>query len=263
MATRWNDLELRVLGAHNLESRDTRMASHLIDGVLALDAGGLTRGLTFQEQQKIRAVFLSHRHFDHVRDLPTLGLSVRDTCATIGIYAIQDTADFVVSKLLDGSLYPDFINTPPPRKPVFRLNVMKFYEEIEVLGYKVIAIPMPHTVPAAGFQIRSADSNLFYTGDTGDGMSEALKQVAPDILLTEVTFGNDNEASAMDAGHLTPGLLYKALLDFQCEREYLPRVIVSHVSPAWEDKVRSELRAVSECLGAEILVPHAGIALTL
>ena len=36
-------MELRVLGVHNLESADTRMEAHLIDGVLALDAGGLTR----------------------------------------------------------------------------------------------------------------------------------------------------------------------------------------------------------------------------
>ena len=49
-------------GAHNMESRDTRMESHLIDGVLALDAGGLTRALPFDEQRRIRAVILSHRH---------------------------------------------------------------------------------------------------------------------------------------------------------------------------------------------------------
>ena len=30
-------MELRVLGAHNLESRNTRMESHLIDGQLALE----------------------------------------------------------------------------------------------------------------------------------------------------------------------------------------------------------------------------------
>ena len=48
-------MELRVLGAHNMESKETRMESHLIDGVLALDAGGLTRALSFEEQQGMRA----------------------------------------------------------------------------------------------------------------------------------------------------------------------------------------------------------------
>ena len=43
-------MELRVLGAHNMESKHTRMESHLIDGVLALDAGSITRALSFDEQ---------------------------------------------------------------------------------------------------------------------------------------------------------------------------------------------------------------------
>ena len=42
-------MELRVLGAHNMESNHTRMESHLIDGVLALDAGSITRALSFDE----------------------------------------------------------------------------------------------------------------------------------------------------------------------------------------------------------------------
>lgn len=33
-------MELRVLGAHNAESKTTRLESHLIDKVLVLDAGG-------------------------------------------------------------------------------------------------------------------------------------------------------------------------------------------------------------------------------
>ena len=42
-------MELRILGSHNMERRDTRFQTHLIDGILALDAGGLTRSLTFEE----------------------------------------------------------------------------------------------------------------------------------------------------------------------------------------------------------------------
>ena len=98
-------MQLRILGAHNMESRDTRAESHLLDGVLALDAGSITRALSFEEQRGIRAVILSHRHFDHVHDLLPLGLPLLDTDITIDIYAIQDTVDFVKSKLLDGRRY--------------------------------------------------------------------------------------------------------------------------------------------------------------
>ena len=46
-------MQLRILGAHNLESKDTRMECHLIDGVLALDAGSLARALIFEEHREL------------------------------------------------------------------------------------------------------------------------------------------------------------------------------------------------------------------
>lgn len=256
-------MELRVLGAHNMESRDTRMESHLIDGVLALDAGGMTRALTFDEQREIRAIILSHRHFDHVRDLLPLGLAFRESGITIEVYAIQDTVDFVMDKLLDGSLYPNFVNPPPPQNATFHLNVVEFYKEFNVLDYTAIAVPVPHAVPAAGFQVSSGEVKLFYTGDAGKGVADAWEHVSPDVLLTEVTFGNDNEDIAHRAGHLTPALLEEALTIFKQQKGYLPRVIVSHINPPWESAIRKELKELSERIGVEIEVSHEDMTFAL
>ena len=82
-------MELRILGAHNAESKTTRLESHLIDKVLVLDAGGLTRSLSFEEQAGIRAVILSHRHFDHVRDLLPLGIARLDADGALDPGAVQ------------------------------------------------------------------------------------------------------------------------------------------------------------------------------
>ena len=198
-------MELRVLGAHNLESRHTRMESHLIDGQLALDAGSLTRSLSFGEQEGIRAVLLSHRHFDHVRDLLPLGMALREVDEAVKVHAIPDTIDFVGRKLLDGSLYPNFVNPDPPREPSFTLVPVEFYKEFSVLDYTVKAVPVPHAVPAAGYLISSGDVSLFYTGDAGEGVEAAWEHVCPDVLLTECTYGNDGASSATRAGHLIPG----------------------------------------------------------
>ncbi len=217
-----------------MESRDTRMESHLIDDVLALDAGGLTRALTFDEQKRIRAIILSHRHFDHVKDLLPLGIAMRTSGVTVEIYAIQDTVDFVKSKLLDGSLFPDFLRFPSAENPVFRMNVVEFNKEFKVLDYTVMAVPVPHAVPAAGFQINSGDKKLFYTGDTGRGVADNWPNLSPDVLLTEVTFGNEMEEAADHVGHLTPTLLREALDKFKKKHNYIPRVIISHMNPPWE-----------------------------
>ena len=70
-------MRVRVLGAHQLETRDTRLTSFLIDGVLAVDAGSLTSGLTLAEQETVAAILITHHHFDHCRDLLTFGLNTR------------------------------------------------------------------------------------------------------------------------------------------------------------------------------------------
>ena len=43
--------------------------SILVDGKLAIDAGGLTTALTLEEQERIDAMIITHRHFDHIKDL--------------------------------------------------------------------------------------------------------------------------------------------------------------------------------------------------
>ena len=256
-------MELRVLGAHNLESRNTRMESHLIDGQLALDAGSLTRSLSFGEQEGIRAVLLSHRHFDHVRDLLPLGMALREVEEAVKVHAIPDTIDFVGRKLLDGSLYPDFVNPDPPREPSFTLVPVEFYKEFSVLDYTVKAVPVPHAVPAAGYLISSEDVSLFYTGDAGEGVEAAWEHVRPDVLLTECTYGNDGASSATRAGHLTPERLENVLVAFQDRWSRLPRVIVSHISPPWEPMVRRELAGVGERLGIRIEVSSEDMSFAL
>jgi phosphoribosyl 1,2-cyclic phosphodiesterase len=45
----------------------------MIDQDLVIDAGAITSTQT-PEQPRIQALFLTHQHLDHIRDLPTLAL---------------------------------------------------------------------------------------------------------------------------------------------------------------------------------------------
>ncbi len=256
-------MELRILGVHNMESRDTRLESHVVDDVLALDVGGLTRSLNFEEQRRLRAVILTHRHFDHVRDMVPLGLTMRNSGVTIDVYGIPDTLHFVKEKLLDGTLYPNFLEYPSVDDPVFRLREVELNKPFQVLDYTVTGVSVPHAVPAAGYQIDSGDVKLFYTGDAGQGVDEAWKHVSPDVLLTEVTFGNEGADLAAAAVHLTPEHLEEALVAFQKQHGRMPKVIVGHMNPPWEETIRGEVEAVGVKLRIDICVASADMRLTL
>jgi len=68
-------MELEILGAHNCESRDAKLTSLLIDGTVVIDAGSLTSSLSLEAQQRVKAILITHRHFDHIRDLATFGMN--------------------------------------------------------------------------------------------------------------------------------------------------------------------------------------------
>ena len=86
-------MDIHILGAHNCESQKSRLISLLIDEVLAIDAGSLTSNLSFEAQQKLKAVLLTHQHYDHVRDIPALGMNFYLEKATINVYATQPVYD--------------------------------------------------------------------------------------------------------------------------------------------------------------------------
>lgn len=256
-------MRLRILGINNVLSRDTKWPAYVIDDILALDAGGLAHSLSFEEQAGIRAVLLSHRHLDHTLDLVPFGMnSVVNEWGPIEIYGIQDTIDFLRTELL-GPLVPKALNAPGEEGGPFGLNAVEPFEDVDVLDYTIKAVPVPHAVPAAGMQVDSGDVKLFYTGDAGPGLSGAWAHVSPDVLLTECSHGNDNRDHAFVAGHQTPDLLKEALLEFKELRGYLPRVLVTHINPQWEQAVRSELTEVSAALDHEILVTAPGMTLNL
>ena len=256
-------MKLRILGINNMLSRDTKWPAYVIDGILALDAGGLAHSLSFEEQAGIRAVLLSHRHLDHTLDLVPFSMnSVVNEWGPVDIYGIQDTVDFLRTELL-GPLTPKALNVPGGERGPFNLNVIDPIAEVQVLDYTIKAVPVPHAVPAAGIQVDSGGVKLFYTGDAGPGLSDAWAHVSPDVLLTECSHGNANRDHAFVAGHQTPDLLKEALLDFKGLHGYLPRILVTHINPQWEQAVRTELTEVSAALDHEILVTAPGMTLDL
>ena len=68
-------MKIRFLGAHNTESSSSGLMCLLLDEVVALDAGSLTSKLSLKEQLSLKAVLLTHGHYDHIRDLPMLAMN--------------------------------------------------------------------------------------------------------------------------------------------------------------------------------------------
>ena len=256
-------MRVRILGAHNFETRDSRMASILIDGVVALDAGSLTASLTMPEQEGITSVLLTHRHFDHVRDVSNLGLNTLHA-GTTTVYGLEETLQAISTHILGGVFYSDLTQRPSPEAPSLRFVPITVGQPFSVDGYQVLALLMNHSMPTVGYQVRAADGRaLFYGGDTGVGLTEVWQRIQPDLLILECTMSNRQEAEARQALHLCPSMLQEELVSFQKLKGYLPPVLVVHLNPVIEDEIRQELALVSQALGHSLTPAQEGMVITL
>src|SRR5512136_1273508 len=120
-------MEIRILGAHNVESVDTRLTSVLVDGILAMDAGALTSSLTFPEQEKITSILLTHCHYDHMRDVPAIGLNLSYLRKFIKVYAQAVTLDAILSNVLNDVIYPN-LTRMPKGKPALKFFPLEPYQ---------------------------------------------------------------------------------------------------------------------------------------
>lgn len=254
-----------MLGGHQVATIDGGPTGFLIDDHIAIDAGGTTRGLNIHEQARIDTILLTHHHFDHIRDLPMIGLVALDLGRQIDIHCSDLVKDILEAHILNGSIWINFFTWLNPVEPTFRHHRVDPGKRFRVGPYDVLPIDnRHHPVPVTGYEICTPENRrLLYTGDTGPGIRDIWGLVNPDVLITEVTWPNDKRDLAGMAGHMTPELLADELEAFRAEKSRLPDVYVCHVNQYYGDTVARELVEASARLGIPIRHASEGVEIVL
>jgi len=251
---------IRFLGTHNEESSTTGLSSVLIDDILAIDAGSLVSGLSFAEQEKIKAILLSHGHYDHIRDIPAFAFS--NSQRLTRVLATEKTLGILISHLLDGLIYPRFASPDSfLKRPVIEPCRLEVLRPQEIEGYRILPLPMNHPLETIGFSITAPDGkNILYFNDTGPGLHEVWRQIdsRPQLLIIDTTYPNRLEQFAWDAGHLCPKMLAGELDAFDKCKGYLPQVVLVHLSPRYEGEIREEVSQTAAELGITIRMAREG-----
>ena len=252
-------MKVKFLGTYNAESKYTRLVSILIDGIIAVDAGSLTSELSFPEQEKIKAILLSHGHYDHIKCVPAFAFN--NACQTTQVYALQDTLEILASHLVDGLIYPKFTKiTPVCEEQSLEFVALEPFIPFNIQGYTVLPLPVNHNnISAVGFEITSKDGKrLFYTGDTGAGLSNIWEHVSSKFIIIDLTFPNRLEKTAENSAHLCPKMLKKELIAFNRIKGFYPKLYLIHLTPKFKDEIKKEINEIAKELDISIDIAREG-----
>jgi ribonuclease BN (tRNA processing enzyme) len=219
--------------------------SLLINDELAVDAGTLGFLWPLERQKRVRHVFLSHSHADHLASLPMFLDNVYepvDACPRI--YGGPETLECLRRHIFNDVYWPDFIRLSEEEKPFLMLHQLDAETVVRLpSGTTVTAVLLNHTVPTLGFIIEDSTAVVALVSDTGptDRIWELLRH-KPRLaaVFLECSFPDRLEWLAEKSGHLCPRL-------FAQELKKLPSdvpMLVYHLKPAFQQPIATELEAL-------------------
>lgn len=227
-------------------SRHQIMATFIVNDSVAIDAGVLGLLSPLEAQRRVRHVFLSHSHLDHLATLPIFIDNVYvpgPDCPSV--WGSPQVLETLQRDFFNDRLWPDMIRLSGEGFPFLRLETLSAEQPVEVEGLRITPIELEHVVPAFGFLVEELATKVavLFVSDTGP--TERIWEVAnqtPGLqgIFLEASFPNSMRWLADKAAHLTPEL-------FRDELAKLKRPVpthVIHVKLAFEAQIFDELRAL-------------------
>jgi hypothetical protein len=234
-------VELFVAGCHDGDSTRHRSSAFVIDGKLALGAGGLATGLNLSEQNALELVWLSHPQFDQIRDLALL-LEHRAACGAppLTLIAMPGTLSILKTHVFNGVVCRDFTRVRAANGPIMRL---KPYKRVPIQwgDYRLQGYPMTGPKLALGCTVSRKNRALAYGGvQTPDAKFwQFLGETAGlQLALIAVGFPNRSEIEARKSGRYTPAGLTRDLEKYQIAVD-LP-LLVFHMKPVFATQIEKE-----------------------
>ncbi len=246
-------MELRILGCSGGIGGDLSTTSLLIDDDILIDGGTGISELSLEEMARVRHIFVTHSHLDHIAGIPMLLDSVFDQVGQpVRLYARPETLQILRDHIFNWQVWPDFSCLPSSERAVLQFVPMAPGQQQRIEGRSVEMIEVNHVVPAAGYRVQNGVGSFAFSGDTtsNDGFWEALNRHEKlDLLIVESAFADEDRELSAKAHHYCPELLAEDLKKLR----HRPPLYLTHLKPGSEEKIVEQCRSRIDALAVHRL----------
>lgn len=184
------------------------LSGYVIDGVIAVDAGALGFHGALADQARVRHVFLTHSHIDHLASLPVFLENVYNTHPDcVCVHGNAAVLDCLRRDLFNDRLWPDFLRISSERRPPYlRLSLLEEGRTVEAEGLRVTPVAVDHVVPTFAFVIEGPGAAVAVVTDTAPTQAVwdlCRRTPALKAVFLEASFPNSAAFIAGLAKHLT------------------------------------------------------------
>lgn len=236
-------MQIRVLGCSGGVGHGLRTTSLLVDDDILIDAGSGVGDLSLIEMAKIRHIFLTHSHLDHIAFIPLMLDSIfEERQEPLIVHGLPETLQALQQHIFNWVIWPDFNKLPTPQQPVMKYAPMSPGEVVTLAGRSWEMIRVAHAVPAVGYRVACAGGALAFSGDTftNDSFWAGLNgHDRLDVLIVETAFANADLAISRMAKHYCPSLLADDIKKLR----HQPEIYITHNKPGEEDTIFTECQA--------------------
>lgn len=220
------------------------LVSFLVNDEIAIDGGSIGLLADLRRQQRIRHVFITHEHLDHIATLPILLENVYEPGpGAVEVLASQDVLDFLHGDVFNGRVWPDFFALSGPEDRFLVTAALEPLVPVQRAGLLITPVPVSHGVDVLGLVVDDGAVAVAFPSDTGP-TEEFWRHLATvknlRAVFLEASFPNAYAELAQVTGHHCPRT-------FAEEIRKLPRDvrwIVVHRKARFAAEIAQELEAL-------------------
>jgi cAMP phosphodiesterase len=184
------------------------LVTFLVNDAVAVDAGSLGLLADLDRQRRVRHVFVTHEHLDHIATLPIFLENVYepgpDCVEMLGGSAVLEC---LRRDVFNGRVWPDFFALSTPADRFARGTPLEPGIPVERAGLTVTPLPVAHCVDTLGLLVDDGRVAVAFPSDTGP-TEEFWRRLSGCPLLAavflECSWPESMSALAAETGHLCP-----------------------------------------------------------